>query len=36
MDLDMSFENPTDEALQNRINTWLTAIGKNFELVVKK
>jgi len=35
MDLDVSFENPSDEVLQKRINTWLTAIGVNFEVVVK-
>ena len=35
MDLDMNFENPTDEFLASRINTWLTAIGKNLEVVVK-
>ena len=35
MDLDMNFENPTDEVLASRINTWLTAIGKNLEVVVK-
>ena len=33
--LDMNFENPTDEVLASRINTWLTAIGKNLEVVVK-
>ena len=35
MDLDMNFENPTDEFLASRINTWLTAIGKKLEVVVK-
>ena len=35
MDLDMNFENPTDEVLASRINTWLTAIGKNLEVMVK-
>ena len=35
MDLDMNFENPSDEVLANRINTWLSAIGKNLEVVVK-
>jgi hypothetical protein len=35
MDLDMSFENPSDEVLAKRINTWLNAIGKNLEVMVK-
>jgi hypothetical protein len=35
MDLDVSFENPSDEVLAKRINTWLIAIGKNLEVVVK-
>jgi hypothetical protein len=35
MDLDVSFENPSDEVLKKRINTWLTAIGVNLEVVVK-
>ena len=35
MDLDVGFDNPTDEALQKRLNTWLTAIGVNLEVVVK-
>lgn len=36
MDLDMSFENPTDSDLKTRINTWLSAIGKvDLELVQK-
>ena len=35
MDLDMSFENPSDETLKTRINTWLTAIGKDLEVVTK-
>jgi hypothetical protein len=35
MDLEMSFEDPTDEVLKKRINTWLTAIGVNLEVVVK-
>lgn len=28
MDLDISFDNPTDEVLISRINAWLTAIGR--------
>jgi len=35
MDLDINFEDPTDEVLKKRINTWLTAIGVNLEVVVK-
>ena len=35
MDLDVGFDNPTDEVLQKRLNTWLTAIGVNLEVVVK-
>ena len=35
MDLEVSFENPTEEVLQQRINTWLTAIGTNLQVVVK-
>ncbi len=35
MDLDMNFENPSDEVIMKRINTWLTAIGKDLEVVVK-
>ncbi|WJZ48341.1 hypothetical protein [Synechococcus phage DSL-LC02] len=35
MDLDVGFDNPTDEVLQKRINTWLTAIGVNLEVVSK-
>jgi hypothetical protein len=35
MDLDVNFENPSDEVLKKRINTWLTAIGVNLEVVVK-
>jgi hypothetical protein len=35
MDLEMSFEDPTEEVLKKRINTWLTAIGVNLEVVVK-
>jgi len=33
MDLDVSFENPTDEVLKSRINTWLRAIGVDLEVV---
>lgn len=33
MDLDVSFENPTNEVLKSRINTWLRAIGVNLEVV---
>mgnify|MGYP006995916331 CR=1 FL=1 len=29
MDLDISFDNPSDEVLIQRINSWLVAIGKN-------
>lgn len=36
MDLSMSFENPSDEVLRERINTWLSAIGKNLEVVYYK
>lgn len=28
MDLDLSFDNPTDEVLVKRIQAWLTVIGK--------
>ena len=35
LDLDVSFQNPSDEILQKQLNTWLTAIGKNLEVVVK-
>ena len=35
LDLDVSFQNPNDEILQKQLNTWLTAIGKNLEVVVK-
>jgi hypothetical protein len=35
LDLDVSFENPSEEVLKSRINTWLTAIGVNLEVVVK-
>lgn len=35
MDLDVSFENPSDEVLKRRINTWLTAIGVNLEVILK-
>jgi hypothetical protein len=33
MDLDVSFENPTNEVLKSRINTWLRAIGVDLEVV---
>jgi hypothetical protein len=36
MDLEISFEDPTEEVLRKRINTWLTAIGVNLEVVEKK
>ena len=29
MDLEMNFDNPTDEMLVKRLTDWLTAIGKN-------
>jgi hypothetical protein len=32
MDLDISFQNPTQEILEQRINTWLKAIGVNFKV----
>jgi hypothetical protein len=35
LDLEISFEDPTEEVLQKRINTWLTAIGVNLEVVNK-
>jgi hypothetical protein len=35
MDLDVGFDNPTEEVLQQRINTWLAAIGANLVVVVK-
>ena len=35
MDLDVNFENPSNEVLKKRINTWLTAIGVNLEVVEK-
>jgi len=28
MDLDISFDNPSDDVLVQRINAWLVAIGK--------
>ena len=28
MDLEMTFDNPSDEALLKRLNAWLVAIGK--------
>jgi hypothetical protein len=30
--LSMSFENPTEEEIKVRINTWLKAIGFNLEV----
>ena len=30
MDLEMSFDNPTDDILMYRINTWLKAIGRKY------
>ena len=35
MDLDVNFDNPSNEVLKKRINTWLTAIGVNLEVVEK-
>ena len=29
MELDMNFDNPTDEILVQRLNDWLKVIGKN-------
>lgn len=35
MDLDISFDNPSDEVLISRINAWLVAIGR-VNLLVKE
>jgi hypothetical protein len=29
LDCNINFENPTDEDIAKRLNTWLTAIGKS-------
>lgn len=34
MDLDISFDNATDDVLIERINTWLAAIGKDISCSV--
>ena len=33
MDLNMSFEDPTQDELKNRMNTWLKALGHDLEVV---
>lgn len=35
VDLEISFQDPTEEVLKKRINTWLTAIGVNLEVNTK-
>lgn len=36
LDCNINFENPTDEDIAKRLNTWLTAIGKpNINVVCK-
>ena len=35
LDCNISFENPTDEIVMHRLNTWLEAIGRD-EIIVTK
>lgn len=37
LDCNINFENPTDEDIAKRLNTWLTAIGKpNINVFISK
>jgi hypothetical protein len=35
MSLNISFENPTEDQLRTKLNTWLSAIGLNLEVISK-